>query len=212
MTQRHRNVSSFAVATADWLVKLFAMPAFPFAFLPRILRFVSVVFALITFTTAKAPASTLWQWEYSGPAITAAGTFTTVDSPDANGGYLITGITGTRNGITIIGLQASGTSIPGNEPYVVDNLVFLGSGPQLTSNGFGFSTADGASANPFYADFLPAPGYLEFFSTPGLGSSELPVQFSATLVAVPEPATWGLVLGALAGISVRRHAKFRFFL
>lgn len=167
--------------------------------------------ALIMLTTATAVASTLWQWEYSGSGTTASGTFTTVESPNGNGGYLITGITGMRNGITITGLQAPGTSIPGNEPYTVDNLVFLGPGPQMTSGGFGFSTSDGNYANPFYADFLPTPGYLEFFSTPpftggmsGPGNSELPVQFSATPVSTPEPATLELVLGVLACAGVRR--------
>src|SRR5947208_2449377 len=111
------------------------MPYFPIAGPPRILRFGLVLFAVVMLTTATAPAATLWQWEYSGSGITATGTFATADSPEANGGYLITGITGTRNGITITGLQAPGTSIPGNEPYTVDDLVFLGPEAQLTSDG-----------------------------------------------------------------------------
>jgi hypothetical protein len=184
-----------------------------FAFLPGILRLSLTALIAYTLMAATATASTLWQWGYSGAGITASGTFITMDNPDTDGGYLMTGITGTRNGITITGLQAPGTSIPGNEPYTVDDLVFLGPGPQLTSGGFGFSMADGNYSNPFYADFLPTPGYLEFFSTPpftggtpGPGSSELPVQFSATPVSTPEPATAGLVLGALAWIVVRRHS------
>jgi hypothetical protein len=170
------------------------------SFLPCTWKLSLAIIALLPLTTTPVSASTLWQWEYPGSGIIAHGTFTTVDSPDGNGGYLITGITGTRNGIPITGLQAPGTSIPGNEPYLVDDLVFLGPGPQLTSGGFGFSTADGNYSNPFYADFLPTPGYLEFFSTPpftGSTSAELPVQFSATPVSVPEPATWGLVLSVL---------------
>jgi hypothetical protein len=189
------------------------MPSF--VFLSRILRFGLTFFVAITLTMATAAASTLWQWQYSGAGITATGTFTTVDSPDENGGYLITGITGTRNGIAITGLQPPGTSIPGNEPFTVDDLVFLGPGPQLTSGGFGFSMADGSYSNPFYADFLPTPGYLEFFSKPpftggmpGPGSSELPVQFSVTPVAIPEPATSVLVLsGILAWSRVRRQSR-----
>ena len=89
-----------------------------------------------------------------------------VDNPSADGGFLITNITGTRNGLGITGLQRTGTSIPGNEPFVVDNLVFSGPGPQLTSHGFGFSISNGDFSNPFYADFLPTPGYLEFLSDP----------------------------------------------
>jgi hypothetical protein len=145
-----------------------------------------------------AQASTLWSWNYSGAGITASGILTTLDSPDAQGGYLITAITGVRNAQTITALQPTGTWIPGNEPYAVDNLVFAGPGPQLTKAGFGFALADGAYSNPFYADFLPTPGYLEFYSMPDSDSStELAVAFSATLVSTPEPATFALLLLSL---------------
>jgi hypothetical protein len=171
-------------------------PAFPVKLKMVVLNFLALVALAMPMT-----ASTLWNWDYSGPAITASGTFTTLSTPNADGGYLITRITGMRNGQSITGLQATGTSIPGNEPYTVDNLVFLGPGPQLTKNGFGFSIADGNYSNPFYADFLPKPEYLEFFSMPGIGHTELPVVFSATPVAVPEPATLTLVFGALSLLS-----------
>ncbi len=159
------------------------------------------------FSTAPAAASTLWNWDYSTSGIRASGTFTTVETPDSSGGYLITGIAGTRNGDRITALQAPGTWIPGNEPYTVDDLVFRGSTPQLTTHGFGFATAGGHYSNPFYADFLPTPGYLEFFSTPPSGSSEVPVLFSATPVTTPEPATGGVALGALAWMLLRRQSK-----
>jgi hypothetical protein len=172
------------------------------------------LFAALTSTSASAIGSTLWDWDYSGSGISASGTFTTVETPDANGGYLITAISGARNGVNISGLQAPGTWIPGNEPFAVDDLVFLGPGPQLTSHGFGFSTSDGNFSNPFYADFLPAPEYLEFFSTPpftggatGPGDTELPVQFSAIPVTTPEPATYALVFGALTLALLRLRSR-----
>ena len=133
-----------------------------------------------------AHASRIWDWSYSGTGIAASGTFTTTDTANGSGYYQIVGITGSRNGDAITGLQPTGTPIPGNEPYAVDNLVSL-SGPQLTVDGFGFSTAAGDFANPFYANFLPSPGYLEFFSAPpfmpiiGPEDSELPVVFSRRL-------------------------------
>src|SRR3982751_5457550 len=100
-----------------------------------------LVFSILFATTSvcTASASSLWNWSYSGAGITAGGTFTTADTPDANGGYLITAITGTRNGETITALQPTGTAIPGNEPYTVDNLIFKNSAAQLTSHGFGFA-------------------------------------------------------------------------
>jgi hypothetical protein len=189
------------------LDKLSDMRSFPFAL---------AVFAAATLTAFPAAASTLWNWDYSAPGITASGTLTTVDNPNANGGYLITAITGARNSETITGLQPVGTSIPGNEPFVVDDLVFLGPGPQLTGDGFGFSTAGGNFSNPFYADFLPVPGYLEFFSkppftfgSPGPEDSELPVQFSASPVAAPEPASYALVFAALALITFQASIRRR---
>jgi hypothetical protein len=144
------------------------------------------------------PASALsWDWNYSGSGITANGTFTTNDTPNDLGFYLISGITGTRNGETITGLQPTGTPIPGNEPFNVDNLISLNT-QQLTSDGFGYSTALGNYSSPFFASFLPTPGYLEVFSAPpiipgfenlGLEDSELPISFSATIITVPEPSS-----------------------
>ncbi len=140
-----------------------------------------------------AHASIVWTWGYSGNGIFASGTFTTLDSPDGQGGYSIIGITGVRNGQVITALQPTGTWIPGNEPFAVDNVVIAGLLAQLTEAGFGFALADGSYANPFYADFLPTPGYLEFDSMPGSGSStELPIAFSATVA--PEPSTFLLFL------------------
>jgi hypothetical protein len=166
-------------------------------------RLALAAIVLAGFSTLPAAGSQLWNWNYSASGITASGTFTTLDSPEASGGYLITNITGSRNGEAITGLQAPGTAIPGNEPFTVDDLVFPGPGPQLSGDGFGFATADGNFSNPFYADFLSTPGYLEFFSTPPFtgepsDSTELPVQFSAAPVFTPEPATGILTFAGLA--------------
>ncbi len=186
------------------------------ACLPCVPRAMRTVLALLAVSTLGAPAgasSTLWNWSYSAAGISAGGTFTAADTADASGGFLITAITGLRNGIAITGLQPAGTAIPGNEPFAVDDLVFLRPGSQLTVDGFGYSTADGNFANAFFADFLPSPGYLEFFSAPpftdggqGPGDSELPIQFAAT--PVPEPVPSVLVMGAIAlAVGWRRLRK-----
>ncbi len=167
-------------------------------------------------TIQSAAAATLnWDWNYTGAGIAANGTFTTDDTPDGAGYYLITGITGTRNGVAITGLQLTGTPIPGNEPFKVDNLISLNP-RQLTGDGFGYSTADGSFVSPFYASFLPTPGYLEVFSTPPIVSgyqnlrpgSELPVSFSAQIASVPEPLTFiGSWIGISAGLAMRKKLK-----
>jgi hypothetical protein len=113
------------------------------------------------------------------------------------GFYQILGITGTRNGETITGLQPVGTPIPGNEPFNVDNLISLNT-QQLTGDGFGYSTSGGNYSSPFFASFLPTPSYLEVFSVPpltpgfenlGTEDSELPISFSASIIAIPEPTS-----------------------
>lgn len=143
----------------------------------------------------QAASALTWNWNYSGTGINASGTFITDNTPDSLGFYLITGITGTRNGETITGLQPTGTPIPGNEPFLVDNLINLNL-PQLTGDGFGYSTSGGNFVSPFFASFLPTPSYLEVFSAPpfipgfenlGPEDSELPISFSAMLIGVPEP-------------------------
>jgi hypothetical protein len=144
-----------------------------------------------------AQASLLWDWSYTGVGIAASGIFTTDDAPGSGGYYDITGITGSRNGVAITSLEPAGDAIPGNAGFPVDNLI-TASG-LLTSNGFGYETADGNYANPYYADFLAIPGFFEVFTEPAsMGFSELPVDFTAAIV--PEPGTAALVLAALVAL------------
>jgi hypothetical protein len=173
----------------------------------------------LVFGTMQAASAINWNWNYSGTDIAANGTFTTNDTPNDLGFYQISGITGTRNGETITGLQPTGTAIPGNEPFNVDNLISLNT-QQLTGNGFGYSTSGGNFSNPFFADFLPTPGYLEVFSAPpfipgfenfGLEDSELPIRFSATIITVPEPTSIPSLLvlgiGALWALKPNKLSK-----
>lgn len=161
------------------------------------MRLSARAFALISgivLALPQAASALTWSWGYSGAGILASGTLQTNDVPDSSGFYLISGITGKRNGEKITGLQPAGTAIPGNEPYSVDNLIRFNFA-QLTGNGFGYSTSGGNYANPFFADFLATPGYLEVFSAPpiipgadnlGPEDSELPITFFAA--PIPEPS------------------------
>lgn len=178
-----------------------------------------LVAAAIAAAQAPAQAALTWNWEYSAPGISAGGSLTTADVADGAGYFSITGISGQRNGIAITGLQPAGTSIPGNEPFAVDNLVGE-AGFLLTTNGFGFALADGTYANPFHAEFLPSLGYMEFFSAApfavgainaGPEDSEIEISFRAAIArtTVPEPGALGLLAAALAGIALLlRRAVF----
>ncbi|MEM1369172.1 MAG: PEP-CTERM sorting domain-containing protein [Cyanobacteria bacterium P01_H01_bin.15] len=166
-----------------------------------------------------------WGWSYSGSGIDASGTLTTVDTPDSLGFFDIIDVMGTRNGVEITALFPTGESIPGNEPFVVDNRISLAA-EQFTTHGLGFELADNTFVNVFFASFLDPATYLEVFSTgtfdPGFenfGSedgelpvtfdSELPVTFLAT-ISVPEatsvPAFLALGLLGAGYVSKRRQA------
>jgi len=167
-----------------------------------LIRFLSAAAVAALALAGPAQAAT-WDWNYSAAGVSAAGTFTTTDAPDANGFYEITAITGSRNGVAIIGLETAGTAIPGNDPYAVDNLVSI-AGPQLTWNGFGYALADGSWANPFSDgstawEYLSVPPYVE-----GAGQ-EVAVAFSAT--QVPEPASGTLALLGLVGLAAAARAR-----
>ncbi len=161
-----------------------------------IMQIATVAFATtgLVFGTMGAAQALTWNWSYSGDQIEANGTFITNNTPDELGFYLITDITGTRNGETISGLQTTGTSIPGNEPFEVDNLISLNN-QKLTGDGFGYSTSGGNFINVFFAVFLDPPGYFEVFSAPpiipgfenlGAEDSELPISFFAERIVDAE--------------------------
>jgi hypothetical protein len=140
--------------------------------------------SLVTLAALVAlPAEALeWRWSYQGEGVAALGSFTTTDTPNADGFYEITKIKGEANGIAITGLQPAGTSIPGNDGYPVDGLVRTDA-PQLSLHGFAYSLADGTYANPFYGDHFVPPGVYAFSSDPpNRKTSEPLVKFTATIV------------------------------
>jgi hypothetical protein len=162
----------------------------------RLRLIVSVIFIALL-APLPGQASLRWDWTYTGAGIAASGTFTTDNAADSSGYYQITGITGSRNGVAITALEPAGEAIPGDPGFPVDNLITAGG--SLTHHGFGFATADGSYANPFYADFQTPPRFLEVFTQPAsMGFSEVPIEFTAAIV--PEPSTVGLVVTPLAGL------------
>jgi hypothetical protein len=131
---------------------------------------------------AESAEALEWRWSYQGEGVTASGTFTTKDKPNADGFYEITGIKGEANGVAIAGLQPAGTSIPGNDGYPVDNLV-RSDAPQLSMHGFAYALANGTYANPFYGAHFAKPDTYAFFSDPeNRRTSEPAVTFTATVV------------------------------
>ncbi len=135
---------------------------------------------------APARATLLWNWRYDGDGVSAAGTLTTADAPDASGFYQIAEIAGQRNGVAITALQPAGTSTPGNPGYPVDDLI-RADGQQLTKAGFGFALADGSYGNAFFLDSASPPHYLEAHSaTQPPAFKEVTIRFSASIVPAPK--------------------------
>src|SRR3978361_296843 len=120
-----------------------------------------------TFALAGRPRdgpTLLWEGKYSASGIAANGTLISSSKLDASGHFLISDINGWRNGDPITALEPAGQAIPGNEGFPVDE--FIGTGGSLTGNVFGYETASGNFANPFFADFLTPPTFREVIAQP----------------------------------------------
>jgi hypothetical protein len=139
---------------------------------------------------------------FFGGTLNGSGTITTSDTSftGTNGftAQAITGITGTFNGSTITGLA------PGL--FGANNL-FYSSGPFFVDgNGLGFTTASGVSANLFITN-----GTSYRVNTQGAGLLTGLVTASATplVAAVPEPATWAMMLVGfgMIGAAVRYRRR-----
>ena len=164
--------------------------------------------------TTPTSATTTVSWAYTNTAesVSAQGTFELTPIAGESGYLRVTGITGTRNGIQIIGLYAVDQAVPGNEGYPLDNR-FDPTTSGMTKAGIGFQLADLTYVNLFYADFLDPPVIYEVYSAApfeGLNTaaedSEFAVAFTA--VSVPEPATHlSLLLGLIGLIAGRRSTR-----
>lgn len=138
---------------------------------------------------------------FFGGTLNGAGTLTTNDTSFTNplNGYTaqqITGITGTFNGSAITGLA---------NVFGANNLFYLTGPFFVDGNGLGFTTASNVSANLFITNDTSYR-----VNTQGAGLLTGLVTANATVAAtpaVPEPATWGMMLigfGAI-GASMRRR-------
>lgn len=133
-----------------------------------------------------------------------SGTFTVSDtlstSPLGIMGYQVTAISGMLNGSAINGLSG----FQGSDNY------FYKTGSFVDGSGIGFTTVGGTSASLYFASV--AQRY-QLTTTSPFSSGY--VTASATLLpgAVPEPATWAMMLVGFGSIGVairrRRPAAFR---
>lgn len=156
--------------------------------------------ALATTCLAAPASAATFLFTFDGTTIDASGTLTTEDTPTAQGGFLITGITGTVGTAAITGLLAPGT-FGGN-----DNLLFVGRDPLLSFGGFSF-TADGSN-NIFASSILGGFGLLRPDDTFVAGTFSItPAVIPPPVGAIPEPGTWALMLlgFGFVGAALRRR-------
>ncbi|MBQ1767060.1 MAG: PEP-CTERM sorting domain-containing protein [Aquincola sp.] len=170
------------------------------------LTFARTAAALAVTLSLTAPAHALRTFDFSLGTI-GSGVLTTTDTADANGYFLVTAIQGQLYGNAITGLQATGTPVPLND-WPVDNLVRADGG--LTTQGIGFSVADGRRVNVYLNTWWSPPTVAVYaIDSGGDTSSAIGVSWRTTPVAsVPEPASAALALAGLAvvgGATVRRR-------
>jgi len=160
--------------------------------------------AVLLTISASANAS-IWGFDYgNGTTVDVEGTLTTSDVL-TGGGYLVTSITGYRNGSdAIVGLAAP----PTYGTYGFDNLLLPGPGSLLDVGGILFTTASGGAfnicgASPAFTGYVcGSSGYTEFNAKTGVANG-----VSFTVHKLPEPTTYVLMLAGLGamGLAIRRR-------
>jgi len=86
----------------------------------------SFCFTLILLIFSTAAFATNIPFSYSGSGYTGSGVF--IATNEGGGTYLVTGVTGTQNGLPFTGVEPVTPQFSG---YSYDNLLFLKSTPQL---------------------------------------------------------------------------------
>jgi hypothetical protein len=152
--------------------------------------FVVLIFLLCG---AKSSFADSFSFSYTGSGVTASGMFTT--NPLSGGSYLITAITGNRNGQSM-------TLLPLNFFDGNDNRLFPGS-PTLDFSGFSF-TAGGVNYNVYFNSFACCGGTTAYYETSTETVLGTQISFASS---VPEPSSFVLLVSGLVAIGwgIRRR-------
>ena len=174
------------------------------------MKIIAVALAAAVAVAAMPASAYTYSFNYSSTDSNApfasTGSFTTNNALNGVGGHDITSISGTVDADPITGLVAN-PSRPNAQNsadgfFTYDN-VYFGGNPVIDNAGVLFSGASGLEYN-FFSD---APGVYELYSaTPGVGYGAHSVG-TLSVAAIPEPATWGLLLAGfgMVGVAARRR-------
>ena len=151
--------------------------------------------AALAASTLAASAST-FVFSYTTGSDTASGIFDAI--PEGSGNYLLTLVSGSRDGVAISSLDPVGTFgnndnlLNPNNPYLVD------------FSGISYQTVDGGQFNVYAS----STGLRE--TTTGFDDGALITNGSVNLAPVPEPSSLALIgSGTLAAAGVMRRRMAR---
>jgi hypothetical protein len=149
--------------------------------------------ACVVALAPSAAASTLFNLSYTAEGVSALLNLTTTNNGD--GSYLVTGVTGTRNGVSVDGVVG-----PGASGFIYDNLLFPAATPIVNYYGILYS-AGGVNYNLYSSN-----GYLEDHYSPG-GSLVTAHNLAVSLSQTPEPAGFVLIATGLLGVGCLRRRR-----
>ncbi len=173
------------------------------------------VAAVLLLTTATAPAlaAQMIDLSFNGEGVAAMATLTISDdavSVNGRDAYTVTGITGSRNGIEITGLNYEFPVNFGGP----DQFLFLTEAP-FTDLGLSYNLSDGSFGNIYYSSGFSEGISFDLVTAPFGSEAEYtltnlrPASVGPVTGAVPEPATWALMMVGfgVAGATIRRQRK-----
>jgi hypothetical protein len=152
----------------------------------------SLAAALVVCGAAQAK---VWDFSYSGGGETGSGTFIT---GDVGSPYMITSITGTADGSAITGLSSYAGA---------DQLLYIGGPYYADYSGISFATAAAIDYN-----LTNYPDGFNNITNSAVNPGGVPcctVSIDMGVAAVPEPATWAMMLLGFAGLGFAGHRKSR---
>jgi hypothetical protein len=171
----------------------------------------SVLAGACVLALASGAGAKTFDWSYvgtNGYAVSASGTLTA--TPLGGGAYQVTSMTGLRNG----------SPVGGTTDYAFEDNIVYTSFPHLDYPGLAFTVGSDAF-NVYYdtsttdAYACGAVGYCEIgpgvVGTDGLGPPPDPTHtIDFSLTAVPEPASWAMMLVGSFGLgaALRRRREF----
>jgi hypothetical protein len=139
--------------------------------------------------------------QYTGGGNTVKLWITTSNTPLPGNGYAIVAVNGLINGST----NVTGLGPINLNGFLTDNVLYPTTDPAFTTFGVGF-----LSPGFTYNLWGDAPGSYSFYAYNGSSYTIQSVGGSATVTAIPEPATWAMMLLGFgmvgAGVRYRRRS------